>query len=338
MFMIAGFGCKKDKDNVTVVPVAPTTLTATAASTSQINLSWTDNSTNETGFKVQRKTGTGAYADIATVNKDVTAYADKGLTPSTTYTYRVYAYNTGGNSLTYTNEATAKTLDDIQGLLKNGLVAYYPFTGNAGDSSGNNNHGTVNGATLTTDRFGNANKAYSFDGVNNFIQAVVQNLPLNNSARSFSAYIYTSLLQDAFGTIVSYGEGVGVANAGKLNDVFVGTTTNRVYLANNEIGTYTDLTNSIVNSWKHIVITYDGVNLSNIKIYVDGQLQISTRFNSFNLTQLITTNSNLFIGKTSQTYAPNGQSTNYRFKGKLDDIRIYNRVLTQDEITYLANN
>ena len=48
--------------------------------------------------------------------------------------------------------------------LKDGLVAYYPLNGNANDESGNGNHVTVYGATLTTDRFGNTNKAYSFDG------------------------------------------------------------------------------------------------------------------------------------------------------------------------------
>jgi len=51
--------------------------------------------------------------------------------------------------------------------LDSGLVAHYPFNGNANDESGNANHGTVNGATHTTDRFGNANKAYCFDGVSN---------------------------------------------------------------------------------------------------------------------------------------------------------------------------
>ena len=51
--------------------------------------------------------------------------------------------------------------------LDSGLVAYYPFNGNANDESVNGNNGTVNGATLTTDRFGNANKPYSFDGVKN---------------------------------------------------------------------------------------------------------------------------------------------------------------------------
>ena len=49
------------------------------------------------------------------------------------------------------------------------LVAYYPFNGNANDASGNGNNGTVNGATLTTDRFGNANSAYLFNGTNNDI-------------------------------------------------------------------------------------------------------------------------------------------------------------------------
>jgi hypothetical protein len=51
----------------------------------------------------------------------------------------------------------------------NGLVGFWPFNGNANDESGNGNNGTVNGATLTTDRFGVANRAYSFDGVDDFI-------------------------------------------------------------------------------------------------------------------------------------------------------------------------
>jgi len=51
----------------------------------------------------------------------------------------------------------------------NGLVGWWPFNGNANDESGNGNNGTVNGAILTTDRFGNDGKAYSFDGVSNYI-------------------------------------------------------------------------------------------------------------------------------------------------------------------------
>ncbi|MFM7978911.1 MAG: hypothetical protein ACKPKO_06305, partial [Candidatus Fonsibacter sp.] len=51
----------------------------------------------------------------------------------------------------------------------NGLVGWWPFNGNANDESGNNHNGTVNGATLTSDRFGNVNSAYSFDGINDYI-------------------------------------------------------------------------------------------------------------------------------------------------------------------------
>ena len=54
----------------------------------------------------------------------------------------------------------------------NGLVGYWPFNGNANDASGNGNNGTVNGATLTTDRNGNANSAYSFDGNNDYIESI----------------------------------------------------------------------------------------------------------------------------------------------------------------------
>ena len=57
-----------------------------------------------------------------------------------------------------------------------GLVAHYPFNGNANDASTNSNDGTVNGATLTTDRFGNANSAYSFDGVDDDINCGNSNI------------------------------------------------------------------------------------------------------------------------------------------------------------------
>ena len=90
----------------TVVPVAPSNLTGVVGSSTQINLSWTDNSTNETVFKIERKTGSGTYTIVGTTATDITTFSDAGLTTNTNYTYRVYSNNAGGNSLTYSNEVT----------------------------------------------------------------------------------------------------------------------------------------------------------------------------------------------------------------------------------------
>jgi titin len=90
-------------------PNAPSDLTATTISSSQINLTWQDNSSDETGFKIERKTGAGSYAQIATVGAGVTSYSNTALTAGTTYYYRVRAYNAAGNS-DYSNEASPTTL------------------------------------------------------------------------------------------------------------------------------------------------------------------------------------------------------------------------------------
>ena len=92
------------------LPAAPTNLAATVISKSQINLSWTDNANNETGFRIERCKGSTCtnFALIATVGANVTSYANTNLTANTTYRYRVYAYNASGNS-GYSNVATATT-------------------------------------------------------------------------------------------------------------------------------------------------------------------------------------------------------------------------------------
>jgi inhibitor of cysteine peptidase len=91
-------------------PAAPTDLAATTASFSQIDLTWTDNANNETGFKIERCTGADCtgFAQIATVGTNVTSYSNTGLAASTSYSYRVRAYNAGGDS-DYSNPATAVT-------------------------------------------------------------------------------------------------------------------------------------------------------------------------------------------------------------------------------------
>jgi fibronectin type 3 domain-containing protein len=89
-------------------PAAPSALTATAASSTQINLSWSDNSGNESGFKVERSTDGVNFTQVTVTGANVTTYTNTGLTASTTYTYRVRATNAGGDSA-FTAAASATT-------------------------------------------------------------------------------------------------------------------------------------------------------------------------------------------------------------------------------------
>ncbi len=93
----------------TQTPAAPTNLLATAISSSQITLSWTDNSSNESGFQIQRSSDGVSFVLIATVGINVTTYTDNGRTAATTYYYRVRAFNSRGNSAV-SNVASATTL------------------------------------------------------------------------------------------------------------------------------------------------------------------------------------------------------------------------------------
>jgi hypothetical protein len=90
------------------VPATPSSLSATAISSSQINLAWVDASGNESGFKIERSTATSPWAQIGTVGVNVRTYSSTGLAASTTYSYRVRAYNTSGDS-GYSNTGSATT-------------------------------------------------------------------------------------------------------------------------------------------------------------------------------------------------------------------------------------
>lgn len=88
-------------------------MTANVISDKQIDLSWIDKSTNEIGFKIQRKTGAAVFSDVGSTTVDVSSYSDRNLTPNTSYTYRVYSYNAIGNSATYSNEVTVSSRSSI---------------------------------------------------------------------------------------------------------------------------------------------------------------------------------------------------------------------------------
>ena len=90
------------------LPNAPGNLSAVSLSSSQIALTWLDNSSNETGFRLERSANSINWSEFAVVGSNVTSFTDTGLTGSTTYQYRARAYNSGGNS-SYSNIGTATT-------------------------------------------------------------------------------------------------------------------------------------------------------------------------------------------------------------------------------------
>jgi predicted phage tail protein len=102
--------------NIVAAPVAPSLLNTNPINNAQINLSWTDNSNNEDGFKIERKTTvSGTYSEIAQVGPNIATYNSTSLSGGTQYCYRVRSYNTAGNS-SYTNESCNTTFPDLPNI------------------------------------------------------------------------------------------------------------------------------------------------------------------------------------------------------------------------------
>jgi uncharacterized protein (TIGR02145 family) len=95
------------------IPASPIDLIISSASDVQISLFWTDNSTNEEGFVIERKVGSEGFVELAHTKEDETLFNDDSVQPETQYSYRVYAYNSGGKSESYTNVVSAITLPSI---------------------------------------------------------------------------------------------------------------------------------------------------------------------------------------------------------------------------------
>jgi hypothetical protein len=214
----------------------------------------------------------------------------------------------------------------------NGLVGYWPFNGNANDESGNGNNGTVNGATLTADRFGVANKAFSFDGATSYIEVLDDN-SLDVTSVSVSCWInpndFGSVSQNHQGHIFSKREASGWGNSFQM--AVTTTTPNNGIWANFTIGSnnwvfYDPSVNPLqVNSWMFVTYTHDS---NEAKLYINGELKNSLTI----LGGLSSNNLPLWFGAR-----PNAGGNSQFYDGKIDDISIWNRALTQCEIQDLYN-
>jgi hypothetical protein len=204
-----------------------------------------------------------------------------------------------------------------------GLVAYYPFNGSANDESGNENHGVVSGASLTTDRFDRTNKAYLFNGLKDYIQ--IKNSDSFIFGKNFSVSVWVKPKSiGTYGRIFNKWASsqedffIGISSSNHLKSYLFGLV--RPSLESNSLAT--------IDSWNHIVVTYDG---STSKLYLDGVLSSSASNSNF----ISRSNGDLFIG-----HNPSRESeiSNSAFNGVIDDLMIYDRPLTLNEIDQLYKN
>ncbi|MEW6380156.1 MAG: LamG domain-containing protein [bacterium] len=210
--------------------------------------------------------------------------------------------------------------------LNDGLVAHYAFNGNANDESGNGNHGTVYGAALSEDRFGIANSAYGFDGVDDYIEVLDHSSLDIEKDISITGWIKVSAVTSEWLGILNKADHDGndtfeiCINSGKylhfpLNFQFSGRIA-----YNSDSGIFEE------GEWHFFAVIYDGPH---VNIYIDGTLNQS--YTSTNET-LRSNDQNLIIGAEKEFY--NGP---HHFNGVIDDIRIYNRALSESEVIVLYN-
>lgn len=207
-----------------------------------------------------------------------------------------------------------------------GLVGYWPFTGNANDASNNGNNGTVNGATLTTDRLGNTNAAYTFNGLNNYVELNNISGLISTKGISMSAWVlwngsngitnHQYLFQIAPNpngviTIADDGTlGTNVLNCNCVNDIPVGVKI-------------------VQNKWYHVVLTYD-LSIGTLKMYLNGDLIGTSQESMYDY---------YTVNNTPSRFG-NYYFNSHHFKGSIDEGALWNRALSQDEITslYYAEN
>ena len=213
-----------------------------------------------------------------------------------------------------------------------GLVGWWPFNGNANDESVNGNNGIVNGSILASDRFGNSNKAYSFDGISNYIEVPSSPSLCVSIAYSISAWAYISSYnsggfpyQPAIVSKINGGDWYGGYEVRASSDAtgvpkFLGTSGN---IGGNNVAPA--VPNNNINQWYNIIATYDG---SIIKCFINGICMDSTNVSG----SLQTSTIPLRFGRRG-----GGPSFDCWLTGFIDDIGIWNRALTQAEITAVYN-
>lgn len=201
------------------------------------------------------------------------------------------------------------------------LMAYYPFNGNSNDESGNSNHGTNHGAMLALDRFANANSAYYFDGIDDYIEVQhSSSLIPNGDQITMSAWVFPTQYNtndyiinkaEYYGSPVSY-----FGYCLRLLDRKVGASFGGHNLQVYSVNTVP------INEWTLITVTYEN---NNYKIYINDQLDsYGTHPHNFNST------CKLQISRHPMFNAG-------YWDGRIDEIKIFDYALSYEEIQNLYN-
>lgn len=290
----------------------PTNVSATAVSSSRIDVSWSASSDNVgvTGYRVTRN---GALVATTTA----TSFSDTGLNPQTTYSYTVTAFDAAGNSSAPSAAASATTQPTPPG--GSGLVAAYRFGEGAGtstaDSSPNANGGAlVNGPLWTGGgKYGNA---IHFDGVNDHVRVADSGSLDLGWTGTIEAWVKLDTVS-RWSTVVAKGS---ANNDPSHNYALQLNSSNQWQCILGGGGGAIVLRSTSgpqANRFYHLACVW---NSTTVQLYVDGVLNASS-----SLTLLPAANSSpLYLGQF-------GGNADYH-DGILDEVRIYNRALTQTEI------
>ena len=211
-----------------------------------------------------------------------------------------------------------------QTWITNGLVAYYPFNGNANDASENGNNGTLNGATSSTDRFGSATSSYLFNGGQSIVTPLSS--PSGKSGRSVTGWFQTANKNKQ--AILGYGGLADVSVSG--NRFEVGVTSQGLYL-DVSFGTIVWTGNFTDKVWHQFAVLVEAnAKLQDVQLFVDGIR--ATNWSSDVPDRTINTSTSypmeigdLFILGDDRRF----------LSGQIDDVRIYNRTLSSNEVVQL---
>jgi hypothetical protein len=203
-----------------------------------------------------------------------------------------------------------------------GLQCYYPFNGNGNDAGSLNNHLTNNGAMLTTDRFGNTDAAYNFNGSTQYLIRNTPSFTFNPSSTFTVSLWHNRNTSSVVGIPIMHGSNA----AGNFIWIFQTDASNMQFGTNKQQAAWIwAQSTSTTNAWTHIVLVY---NAGAMTLYKDN---VAVATATFTHTGVTSTTLPLYIGK--------GIGGSY-FNGKIDDIGIWNRCLSACEINdlYMASN